>query len=104
MTLGLLKHRLTQWFHDAGPLDADRRVDAYRRLCAAPILGAVGHRVTRPGAGDVDRIKRRIHLAHLVHLMHSLRPGEDGVVVGAHKVRARRRRSRVVEMADRRSA
>jgi len=104
MTLGLLWHRLVQLVRDAQPMDAAKRVDVYRRLCAAPVIGVVGHRLTCSGAPDADQVKRRVHLAHLTHLMHELRPGDDGVVRVARKARARRRPGRVVTMAQRRTA
>lgn len=101
MTLGLLWHRLVQLVRDAQPMDATGRVEVYRRLCATSVMGDMGHRVTWPGAPDVDRVKRRIHLAHLTRVLHELRPGDDGVVRPAHKTCTRRRSSRVIAMARR---
>lgn len=81
------------------PLDAEQRLAGFARIVSADVIGPTGYRLTQPGDPDVDRVKRRLHVAHIAHAMHELRPGDEAVVVPAK--RARRRSPRRVVAFER---
>lgn len=64
------------------PVTPETRLEAYRAICAADVVGRVGYRRVLEGAPDVDAVKLRYHLGHIAWLVTQVRGGVGDEVVG----------------------